>query len=235
MKDPELRKIINSFLIPFSLLVLAWLVFIVETYMGLNLHFLGVFPLRAEGLPGIITSPFIHSDLSHLFSNSIPMLVLGAMLFYWYRSVSFPVLLLMWLGTGALVWLIGRPSWHIGASGVTYGLAAFLFTSGVISKNPRLYALSLAVIFLYGSMVWGVFPDFFPKKNISWEAHASGLIMGLILAFAYRAHAPKREAFSWELEEETTDDKVHSDNKTPKPPLKIHYDISPGQGGENQK
>ncbi len=228
MKDPDLRKILQSFIIPLFVLVLIWLVFITEEVMGYSFHFLGVYPLHWKGLHGIITAPLVHSDFSHAFSNSVPLLILGAILFYWYRPVSFRVLFILWIGSGIFVWLLGRPSWHIGASGLAYGLASFLFTMGIISKNPRLYSISLAVIFIYGSMVWGVFPDFFPKQNISWEAHAAGLLLGVVLAFVYRSSAPKREVYSWELEEPEPEEEPEKDSD-----IVIKYDIRPGV--EDQK
>jgi len=229
MPDADFKTLKQSFLIPIAFLVLMWLVYLAELTLGVNWYFLGVFPMHLDGLQGIITSPFIHKDLSHIFSNSVPFLVLGAMLFYWYRSISFKVLAIIWLFTGLMVWLIGRPSWHIGASGITYGLTAFLFTSGVLSKNPRLYAISLVIIFFYGSMVWGVFPDFFPKQNISWESHAAGLIIGIILAVFYRDKAPKRIKYSWEIEEEIEEQEEQQES----PIVHITYNVSPSS--EHQK
>ena len=113
----------------------------------------------------------------------------------------------IWLLSGLWVWFGGRPSWHIGASGVIYGISSFLFVSGLIRKDTRLAALALIVAFLYGSLIWGVFPDFFPKeKHISWEGHLGGAIAGLVLAVYYRKSGPKRKQYSWELEEEAQDD-----------------------------
>jgi membrane associated rhomboid family serine protease len=104
--------------------------------------------------------------------------------------------------SGIWVWFGGRDSWHIGASGVIYGLSSFLFVSGMIRKNTQLAALAMVVAFLYGSMIWGIFPDFFPKENISWEGHLGGFVAGIIMAFYYRNSGPKPKKYSWELEEE---------------------------------
>ncbi|PJB58339.1 MAG: rhomboid family intramembrane serine protease [Bacteroidetes bacterium CG_4_9_14_3_um_filter_41_19] len=151
--------------------------------------------------------PFIHGGWSHLMANTVPFLVLSTALFYFYREISWKVLIGIWLLSGMWVWFGGRPSWHIGASGVIYGLSAFLFLSGIIRDVKGLAALSLIVAFLYGSMIWGVFPDFFPKeKNISWEGHLGGLVSGVIMALYYRTQGPQRRKYSWELEDEEEED-----------------------------
>lgn len=171
----------------------------------------GVHPLHWDGLPGILLMPFVHSGFKHLMANSVPFLILGTALFYFYRELSIRVLIGIWLLSGIWVWFGGRgDSWHIGASGVIYGLSSFLFFSGLIRKNTQLAALALVVAFLYGSMIWGLFPDFFPKENISWEGHLGGFISGIILAFYYRKSGPQRKKYSWEFEEEDEDDDENS-------------------------
>ncbi len=105
----------------------------------------------------------------------------------------------MFFISGFFLWIIGRPSYHIGASGLVYALASFLFLSGLIKKNPRLAAVSLIITFLYGSMIWGVFPL---KIDVSWEGHLCGLISGILVALFYKNHGPKRKKYDWELEEE---------------------------------
>lgn len=97
--------------------------------------------------------------------------------------------------TGILVWFGGREAWHIGASGLVYGLASFLFFSGIIRKYFRLVALSLLVVFLYGEMVWGIFPGVY--KNVSWESHMLGFISGILLAIVYRKEGPQMPVYEW--------------------------------------
>ncbi len=202
----EKRKFIHSLIFPSLFVVLLWLVKIIEYAMEADFAFLGLYPLSLRGLIGIITAPFIHGDFSHLFANTSSLFVLGIMLFYFYRSIAYRVFFFTWLLTGIWVWLLGRESYHIGASGLVYGLAAFLFASGIIRKNQRLLAITLVVVFLYGSMVWGIFPKFFPRKNISWESHMMGMLAGVVLAVFYRKHGPQRKKYSWEYEEEEEDD-----------------------------
>jgi membrane associated rhomboid family serine protease len=157
---PDKKRLLLSMLIPFIFISLMWLVRAVEVIFDIDLYFLGIYPLKASSLTGIITSPFVHADIKHLFNNTIPLFVLGTALFYFYSQVSFRVLLWLFLITGLSVWVTGRPSWHIGASGIIYGLASFLFVSGIIRRHIPLMGLSLLVAFLYGEMVWGVFPGF---------------------------------------------------------------------------
>jgi membrane associated rhomboid family serine protease len=201
--NQEKQKLGRALYIPLILLLLMWIVRLVEYAFGIHLGFLGIHPLHADGLPGIVLSPFLHAGFEHLLANTLPFLVLAVALFYFYPQIAVKVLLGIWLFSGMWTWFGGQPvSWHIGASSLIYGFSSFLFVSGLIRKDTRLAALALMVAFLYGSMIWGVFPEFFPKKNISWEGHLGGLLSGLLLAFYFRDAGPQRKRYSWELEEE---------------------------------
>lgn len=219
-------RFIRSFFYPFIFLLILWLIKAVELIFSLNLSEYGLYPLQAKGLPGILTAPFLHADLSHLFANSIPLLILGALLFYFYKDIAWPVLILLYLITGIWVWTFARGgSVHIGASGIIYGLASFLFFSGIIRREARLMVITLLVTFLYGGLIWGIFPQFFPVQRISWESHLMGLLAGLVLAFYFRKSGPQRKIYEWEDEDddnnETSDSAEHSgsDMKIRKDPL----------------
>ncbi|NSW94839.1 MAG: rhomboid family intramembrane serine protease [Bacteroidales bacterium] len=194
------KKFLLSIIIPGIFIFIMWLVKSLELIFGAEFTDLGILPLSFSGLPGIIFSPFVHSDVGHLFNNSIPLFLLGTALFYFYSEVALNVFILTWLITGFLVWIAGRDSWHIGASGLIYGLASFLFFSGIIRKYFRLVALSLLVVFLYGQMVWGIFPGTY--KNVSWESHMLGFISGIFLAIIYRKVGPQEPVYEWMMEEE---------------------------------
>ncbi|MBC8319643.1 MAG: rhomboid family intramembrane serine protease [Bacteroidetes bacterium] len=210
MKE-EKKKLLYSISIPIGLLFIMWMVKLIEYGFNISLVNLGNYPLDTKGVVGIILMPFIHGSWGHLLANSAPFLVLSTGLFYFYRSISVKVLFGIWLLSGLWVWFGGRPSWHIGASGIIYGLSFFLFVSGLIRKDTRLAALALIVTFLYGSLIWGVFPDFFPKeKNVSWEGHLGGAIAGLVLALYYRNSGPKRKQYSWEIEDEENEEENRS-------------------------
>jgi len=203
----EKRRIVHCLIFPLILLILMWLVWIFEISSGIDLAFLGVYPLKLKGLIGIVTSPLIHGDFSHLSANSLPVVILGASIFFFYKEIAFKIFFLIYFLSGIWVWLFARgDSYHIGASGIIYGMAAFLFLSGILRRDTRLMAVSLIVIFAYGGMIWGVFPDFFPEKNISWESHLMGMLSGLILALYFRKSGPQRKKYSWELEEEEEED-----------------------------
>jgi membrane associated rhomboid family serine protease len=131
----------------------------------------------------------------------VPLLVLGTLLFYFYRSLAWNVFFLTWLMTGFWVWVFARGNAaHIGASGIIYGLASFLIFSGIIRRDQKLMIITLLVIFLYGSLVWGVFPQFFPREHISWESHFMGFMSGIILAFWFRKSGPQRKVYEWDDE-----------------------------------
>ena len=171
------------FVIPALLVVGLWMIYWFEIKFDFNFNKYGVYPRSFKGLRGVFLSPFIHSNTNHLFSNSIPLFVLLSSLFYFYREVALKILIFGTILSGFLTWAIARESYHIGASGIVYLLFSFVFFSGIIKKHYRLVALSLIIIFLYGSMIWYVLPI---KEGISWEGHLSGFLIGLIFAFWYR-------------------------------------------------
>ena len=185
-EEIEKRRLKISLIPPSILLSILWFVKIVEIVFHKSFVTYGIYPLKPEGLKGILFSPFIHGSLEHLYHNSLPILILFWALLYFYHRIAWKVILFIWLFSGLGTWLFGRPSYHIGMSSIIYGLFTFLFFSGLFRKNNHLTAVSLLVIFLYGSMVWGVFPEFTVKDNISWEGHAAGAVTGLVLAFIYR-------------------------------------------------
>jgi len=210
----EKRKLFLSMLIPFILIALMWLLKIIEFLFGIDLSTFGILPREKNGLIGIFTSPFIHSDLSHLFNNTIPLFVLGTALFYFYSKVAFRVFFWIVLLTGLAVWVLGRQSYHIGASGLVYGLASFLFFSGILRMHIPLIALSLLVAFLYGQMVWGMFPGL--KMNISWESHMLGAVAGIFLAIWYRHQGPQAPGLFSQEEDEEDDDNNENQEETEK-------------------
>ncbi len=177
-----------------------WIVKSVEVIFGFAFTVGGIYPLTLKGLPGVLLSPFIHADFKHLLSNSIPLFLLSTALFYFYSEISMKILSLAWLFTGFLVWIAGRDAWHIGASGLVYSLASFLFFSGILRGYFRLVALSLLIVFLYGSMVWGIFPGIY--RNVSWESHMLGFFSGLVLAIWFRKEGPQKPVYDWMLEDE---------------------------------
>jgi membrane associated rhomboid family serine protease len=194
------KKFFLSLIIPGTFVFLMWLVKICEVLFEIDFSGLGIYPLSLQGIPGIIFSPFIHADFTHLLNNSLPLLLLSIALFYFYSEIALKVFSWTYLLTGVLVWFGGREAWHIGASGLVYGLASFLFFSGIIRKYFRLIALSLLVVFLYGEMVWGLFPGIY--RNISWESHMLGFFAGIVLAVWYRKEGPQMPVYEWMDEEE---------------------------------
>lgn len=184
MNEENQLKISKSiFLVPIVYVVSIWVIYWVEIQFDFNFNKFGVFPRTLDGFKGVFFTHFIHSNTSHLFNNSIPLFVLLSSLFYFYKDVAFKVLLLGGFFSGFLTWCIARESYHIGASGIVYLLFSFVFFSGMIKKHFRLVALSLIIIFLYGSMIWYVLPI---KEGMSWEGHLSGFLVGLIFAFIFR-------------------------------------------------
>lgn len=199
----ERKRFIYSVVFPAFFLFMIWTVKIFETTMELSFVESGVFPRRISGLKGILFSPMIHGDWKHLIDNSLPLLFLSVALFYFYRDIAYVIWLLIYFMGGILLWAAGREAYHIGASGVIYGLASFLFLSGLIRKVRSLMAISLLVVFWYGGMVWGLLP--FDYK-VSFEAHLTGAISGILLALLYRDQGPLPERSLLDDEEEDEPD-----------------------------
>jgi membrane associated rhomboid family serine protease len=199
MSENQFKFKKGTFLIPILAVLSIWLVYIIEIGFGFNFNKFGIYPKTVLGLRGILFSPFIHGDSKHLLNNSVPLVVMLGSLYYFYHKIATKVLVLGIVITGLLTWSIARPANHIGASGVIYFLVSFIFFSGILRKYYRLIALSLAVVFLYGSMVWYVLPV---EDSISWEGHLSGFLTGIIFAFIFKNVGPQPESFEFTPNEE---------------------------------
>jgi membrane associated rhomboid family serine protease len=188
---------------PLCFVVIIWLAFWFEVRFGFDFTEYGIYPQTLNGLWGVVLSPFIHGDLQHIYHNTIPLFVLSMALFYFYRKIAWKIIFFGILISGIFTWGIGRPSYHIGASGLIYVLVSFTFFKGVFSKYYRLVALSLLVVFLYGSMIWYTLPI---DENISWEGHLSGLVTGLLFAFFFRSQIVKPKKYAWEQDDFNEED-----------------------------
>ena len=209
---PEIRQILLTMVLPLFLIFILYMIKVLEIGMDWDFTSLGVYPLSKKGMFGIFTHPLIHRSFKHLLTNTLPLFFLSWCLFYFYRSIAPSIFLIIWIGCGAITFLIGKPAWHIGASGIIYGLAFFLFFSGLLRKYIPLIAISLLVTFLYGGLIWNMLPYFTPS-GISWEGHLSGAIIGTICAFSFMGYGPQKpDPFANEQEEESVSATDETDN-----------------------
>ena len=199
---PEIKFLFRTIRFPFVFLALLWIIWALDEAFNLNLYKWGILARDVNGIAGILFSPLLHSNFNHIASNSVPLLILGVIMFYFYRKIAFTVFICVYLTTGISVWLFARSgAYHIGASGLIYAFVCFLFYSGIFRKNRRLLSLSLLVTFLYGSLIFGVTP--FNGRKTSWESHLIGSISGGITAFLLRKKGPINDRYTWDDEEET--------------------------------
>lgn len=189
--------------IALGFVVLIWLVYLMNWGLDLDPDPFGIRPREWRGLPGILLAPLVHGGFEHLIANTLPLLVLGTAMLFLYPNASPKALPLVYLGPGIAVWLFGRGSVHLGASGLVYGLASYVFVAGLLRRDRRAIAASLVVAFMYGTLVWGIFPI---RLQMSWETHLSAAVIGVATALALRrldVAPPKR--YAWEDEHDEPD------------------------------
>ena len=212
--NPDRQKFLCSLVVPLLIVALMWAVKIVEASLGIDLGRYGLVPHTVSGLVGILTMPFLHGGWEHLFANTVPILVLGTALFYFYPTLSVRVLIITYLSSGLLTWCIGDAcSTHVGASALVYGLNLFLIVSGFIRGNRSLIVISLIMVFLYGSFLWGMIPSLAIPQHISWEGHLAGAIIGIFLAILFRKEGPQKEEHHWD--DDSDEDDTPSNGEKP--------------------
>ena len=195
---------LNSFKPVFYFTLLLWVIKSAEELFGFDIRILTIQPGEISGLLGIIFAPLLHGSWNHLAANSLPLLLLGGLQAYGYPESKWKTLLVIWLVSGIGVWLFGRPSYHLGASGLTTGLFYYLFIASIIRRDRVSIALMCIAVFMYGSILLGILP-WDPK--ISFEAHFFGAVGGVLSAMLYREHdpKPKRKVYDWEKEDDSND------------------------------
>ena len=184
----DVQRIVLAAIIPLFLLFILYILKFLETGMDWDFTKLGVYPMEKRGVFGIFAHPLVHSSFKHLFANTIPFFFLSWCLFYFYRD-----------------------------SGIIYGLAFFLFFSGLLRKHVPLIAISLLITFLYGGLVWNMFPQF-AKETTSWEGHLSGAITGTLCSIAFMKYGPQRpEPFADEEDIDEKEEEASSEEETKQP------------------
>lgn len=200
------NQLIESMKLPLTFLAGIWLIHFFQLIFNFDFGYLGVFPREWFGLKGILTSPLVHGDLSHLTNNSIPFLVLGTMLVFFYRSVAISSFFMIYFITGIAVWVLARQRFHIGLSGVVFGLATFVMSNGFFRGNIKSIVLALIVFLLYSGMLAGIFPL---KEGISWESHLCGALAGIFTAYYYKEEIEADEEDLYPEPESGSEDKSY--------------------------
>lgn len=183
MAQTETQKLISAFQVPIYFVGLLWIVHVAEVIFSLRLPVYGIYPRHIDGLKGILFSPLIHGDFQHLISNSVPLFMLTFVIFLFYRRVAVVSLALIYILTGCAVWLFAKSAYHIGASGVVYGLVSFVFWNGIFRRNIKSIVLALAVTVLYSGYFLGIVPG---KEGVSWESHLFGALTGILVSFVFK-------------------------------------------------
>ena len=179
----SLGNVSVSIIVPSRMVFLMWLIFFIEMNLGISLSVFGILPREPLGLIGVVFGPLLHGSILHLASNTAPLLFLGVTLYYFYGKIATKVFVVSYFLTGTLVWIFARNTFHIGASGLIYSIASFLFFSGIVRTEFRSLIISLFVVFIYGGLVWGILPT---MPGISWESHLFGALVGGLSAYVFR-------------------------------------------------
>lgn len=227
----------EAMLPPTLLSLLMWVVYKLDVLYRLDLFLYGVHPRDLKGLTGILFTPIIHDTQNyyHVLENTLALIFFGTMLFYFYRQIAWRVIAFCWVLNGVLVWFMATPVFHVGMSGVIYGLAFFMITGSILRKNRQLTGLNFLIIFLYGSIFWGLFPL---VPQMSWESHLAGALIGVTLGFFYRGVVPHHVHQAPPIVDDPLDDApdawwktgvIQEDNG---PDIQIHYEYKPGDGGQ---
>ena len=200
MNKATINQVLKAFKIPLLSVAVLWIIHAIFVVFSINPVFYALVPRRVSGLSGILTSPLLHSDWGHLFNNSFPLLVSGSIMYFFYRKAALPAIVIIYLLTGLAVWVFGHHGYHIGASGVAYGMVSFVFWIGIFRRNLESIILALIVVLLYSGMIVGIFPD---EPGISWESHLFGALMGLLAAILFSGvDVPEKEGPSYAGEQQ---------------------------------
>lgn len=199
MQEPSpTQKLLNAAQWPVYMIIIMWISKLLEIFGGMHFSNWGIWPRHMEGLWGIWAAPLIHGSMGHLINNSVPFFVTGLIIFYFYKRIALPTVAIIWTLTGLLVWIFGKPAFHIGASGVVYGMVSFIFWTGIFNRDRKSIVLALIILFLYSGMFYGVLPN---QPGVSWESHLLGGIVGILVAYLFK----NREENLDEWDEEESD------------------------------
>lgn len=209
--DKTAQHFIAAIKKPLVFVAILWILHFYRSYIYSDKFRWGVYPRELDGVHGIITAPLAHGDFQHLISNSLPLLVLMTIIFLFYRRIAWPSFILIYVATGAAVWLLARPVYHIGASGVVYGLVSFIFWLGIFRRNIKSIILSLVIVIMYSGYFYGLLPN---QEGISWESHLFGGIVGIIIAYIFRNMIERDEIVQDPWADEVDEEKPFLDPDT---------------------
>ncbi|WP_374602716.1 rhomboid family intramembrane serine protease [Arenimonas sp.] len=210
------RHFRRALLASMAFVALIGAIFFATPMLG-GLREFALVPLQASGLVGILTAPLLHGSAGHWLANASALLVLGTLVGTVYPRAALRALPLLWLLSGVVTWVIGRPSFHIGASGLTHGLMFLLLFLGLFRRDKAAIAAALIAFFLYGGMVLTILPR---EPGVSWEYHLGGAIAGIVAAWRWRRLDPEppRKRYSWEIEDEQAGALAEADAAQFEPP-----------------
>lgn len=173
----------------FRMVMTIWLIGLINAFLDYHLNFLGIYPRKILSLPGIVFAPLLHGSFMHLLGNTMGFFALGWLVSLYNRpnkSVLLELTVVTALLGGLLTWIFGRPSTHIGLSGVIFGYWGFIIINGYFERSFKSIFLSLIAVMFYGGMIFGLLPT---SPHISFEGHLFGAISGVMYSYLHRHKA----------------------------------------------
>lgn len=164
----------------FGFVIAIWIIEFINLSTGHRLSSWGIVPRTAKGLMGIPLCPFLHASLRHVMVNTIPLAVLGGFVILQGKRLFFEVTIIIIFVSGTILWLFGRSSCHVGASGLIFGYFGYLVVRAWYDRSLKSFLTAFFTIFLFGGIIWGVLPTL---SGISWEGHLFGLLAGILTAY----------------------------------------------------
>ncbi len=170
---------LNRFSAALIMIGLIWLLFILQLIGIMPDLIPRLLPRHISGLPGILSMPFLHGSFAHLVSNTVPLVLFAALISLKGNRYFLQVTLFIVILSGAMLWLMGRGAFHIGASGLIFGYFGFLLMRTYYSPSIGTIIISTGVLVFYGGILYGVLPQ---GGGISWEGHLFGFLSGVAVA-----------------------------------------------------
>ena len=168
-------------LVALSFTLLLYLVELADVILPGDLDQGGIHSRELSGLDGVVFAPLLHAGWSHLFANTVPVLVLSFLAMAAGLGRFALVTAIIWVVSGLGVWLIGPAnSVTVGASGLAFGWLAYLLVRGIFNRAAGQILVAVVLLGVWSGMLAGLLPG---TPGVSWQGHVFGALAGVLAAW----------------------------------------------------